>query len=359
MNKKPTIKDIARAANVSTTAVSLALNNRPRIGPETRERILGIARGLNYRPNIVARSLVSRRSQTIGLIITTILNPFYPELAKGIEDKARERGYSIILCSTNEDLELEKYQVENLRSKGVDGIIFSSVKTKDPNIDSLYEERFPFILVNRRIHDPSLDKKIDYVVLDNASGAYQAMEHLYNLGHRRIGILAGPLNTSTAAERTEGARKFLRKSRIGWDPRLLVVCHYSKEKAYEATGRLLSQKHRPTAIFAENDYMALGARDAILDAGLKLPEDVALLGFDDIAESALKGVEITTISQKKYDMGTLAVGVLIDKIEKGSLRMANQIILEPELVIRASCGYRLRKENSIPRARRSGRTAGG
>jgi len=355
MTKKPTIKDIARAAKVSTTAVSMALNNRPRIGPETRERILRIVKELNYRPNIVARSLVSRRSQTIGLIITTILNPFYPELAKGIEDKALELGYSIILCSTNQDLALEKYHIENLRSKGVDGFIFSSVKIKDPNVYALFEERFPFILVNRRIHDPSLDKKIDYVVLDNSSGAYQAMEHLYNLGHHRIGILAGPLNTSTAAERTEGAKRFLKKNRIGWDPGLLIVCHYSKEKAYEATRKLLAQKHPPTAIFAENDYMALGARDAILDAGLKLPEDMALVGFDDIVETALKGVEITTISQKKYDMGTLAVKVLIDKIEQGSLRMANQIILEPELVIRASCGYRLREEVSSRSGRRSGK----
>jgi LacI family transcriptional regulator len=351
MNQKLTIKDIARVAKVSPTAVSLALNNRPRISTETRERILRISKELKYRPNIAARSLVNKKSQTIGLVITSIMNPFYPELTKGIEDKAFEAGYNIIFCSTNEDLKLEKYHIENLLSKGVDGIIFSSVKTRDPNIYPLFEERYPFILVNRRIHDPSLDKKIDYVVLDNASGAYQAVEHLYKLGHRRIGILAGPLNTSTAAERTDGARRLFKEYGLRWDPTLFRVCNYSKELAYRATQKLLSLRNPPTAIFCENDYMALSARDAILDKGLRIPGNMALMGFDDIAETALKGVEITTVSQKKYEMGTLAVKVLIDKIERGSPRMASQIILEPELIIRKSCGYRPRGAVSSPRRR--------
>jgi LacI family transcriptional regulator len=338
MNKKATIKDIARSARVSATAVSLALNNRPRIGAETRERILRIAKELNYRPNLAARSLVSRQTQTIGLIITTITNPFYAELAKGIEDKAFELGYSIIFCSTNEDVKLEEFHVNNLRGKGVDGIIFSSVKNDDPNLLPLLEDQFPFILVNRRIHDPALKKRIDYVVLDNYAGAFQIMDHLYGLGHRRIGILAGAMDTSTATERTEGAKKFLKERECRWDPALFAVCHYSKERAYHATQKFIGMKLPPTAIFAENDYMALGARDAILDAGWKIPEDMALVGFDDIGETALKGVEITTVSQKRYEMGALAVKVLVEKIKEGSPRMANQIILQPELIIRKSCG---------------------
>jgi LacI family transcriptional regulator len=153
IKKKPTIKDIAKVAKVSPTAVSMALNNRPRIGKETRKKILRIAKSLNYQPNFVARSLVIKRSHTIGLIITTIMNPFYPELAKGIEDKAMEMGYNVILCSTNYDLGLERFYINMLKSKGVDGIIFSSVEIKDPNIKPLVVERFPFILVNRRIHN--------------------------------------------------------------------------------------------------------------------------------------------------------------------------------------------------------------
>ena len=339
IKKRPTIRDIAKIAKVSPTAVSMALNDWPRISQETRKRILRIAKKLNYQLNYVARSLVIKRSHTIGLIITTIMNPFYPELAKGIEDKARELGYNIILCSTNYDLRLEKYDINMLRSKGVDGIIFSSVEINDPNIRPLVEDRFPFILVNRRIFHRTLDKKIDYIVLDNFSGGYTAMEHLFKLGHRRIGIIAGALNISTAAERTNGAKKLLSDHGLAFDPNLIIECNFSKDLAFQATKKLLSIKERPTAIFAENDYMALGAREAILDGGLRIPEDMALVGFDDIAAAALRGVEITTISQKKYEMGSLAVKILIDKIEEEGPRMANQIMLEPKLIVRKSCGY--------------------
>lgn len=341
MKKNLTIKDIARKAKVSPTAVSMALNERPRLGKETRKKILRIAKELNYQPNFVARSLVMKRSHTLGLIITTIMNPFYPELAKGIEDKAMEFGYNIILCSTNYDMKLERYYINILRSKGADGIIFSSVEANDPNIKPLIEDHFPFVLVNRRIRNRLLDKKIDYIVLDNFSGGYMAMEHLYKLGHRRIGIIAGSLKTSTAIERTEGAKKLLKDYGLKFDPNQLMECNFSKELAYHATKKCLSMKSPPTAIFSENDYMALGVREAILDGGLKIPEDVALVGFDDIAVAALKGVEITTVSQKKYEMGALAVKILIEKIKNSGIPMSSQTILEPELIIRKSCGYRL------------------
>jgi len=341
IKKKPTIKDIAKIAKISPTAVSMALNDRPRIGSETRKKILRIAKELNYQPNYVARSLVIKRSHTIGLIITTILNPFYPELAKGVEDKAIELGYNIIVCSTNYDFKLEKYYINMLRSKGVDGIIFSSVEVNDPNIKPLVEDHFPFILVNRRIHNRLIAKKINYIVLDNFLGGYMAMEHFLKLGHQRIAIIAGALNISTAVERTEGAKKSLRDYGVKLDPNLLVECNFSKELAYHAAKKFLSMKTPPTAIFAENDFMALGARESILDSGLKIPEDMALIGFDDIALTALKGVELTTITQKKYEMGSLAVKILIDKIKNKTSSTVNQIVLEPELVIRNSCGYRL------------------
>jgi LacI family transcriptional regulator len=340
-HRKPTIKDIARVAGVSPTAVSMALNDRPRISPETRKRILRIAKGLNYQPNFVARSLVMKRSHTLGVIITTILNPFYPELAKGIEDRALELGYNIILCSTNYDIRLEKYYINMLRNKGVDGIIFSSVEVDDPNIRPLLQDRFPFVLVNRRIHHRIWDRKVDYIVLDNVSGGYMAMEHLYKLGHRRIGIVIGGLNISTAIERTEGAKKLLNDYGLTFDSDLVIECHFSKELAYQATKKFVAMENPPTAIFAENDYMALGSREAILDSELRIPENMALVGFDDIVPAALRGVEITTISQKKYEMGSLAAKIVIDRIRNGTASTVSQTILEPELIIRNSCGYRL------------------
>jgi LacI family transcriptional regulator len=339
--KKTTIVDISKAADVSPTTVSLALNNNPRISSETRKKILRIAKSLNYQPNLVARNLVGKKSHTLGLIITTILNPFYPELAKGIEDKAMELGYNIILCSTNYDLKLERYSIDILRSKGVDGIIFSSVEVNDFNIRPLIEDHFPFVLVNRRIHNRLLDKKLDYVVQDNVSGGYLAVEHLLKLGHRRIGVITGGLNVSTAVERTDGAKKALKDWGIKFEPDLLIECTFSKELAYEATRRFISMRKPPTAIFAENDFMAVGAREALLEAGLRIPKDIALVGFDDISIAALKGVELTTINSRKYEMGSMGLQILIEKIEDREASMVNQIILQPELVIRKSCGYSL------------------
>ena len=339
---RPTIKDIANIVGVSPTAVSMALNGNRRISEETRKKILQAARDIHYHPNIVARSLVKKKSNTIGLIITSILNPFYPELAKGIEDEALNRGYSIILCSTNYDLNLEKYYINILRSKGVDGIIFSSAESKDPNIKPLVEDEFPLILVNRKIFHRSLSKQVDFIAIDNVSGGYLAMKHLYQMGHDRIGVIAGKMTTSTAIERTEGVNRFLAEVGIKSDPNLRIECHFSKEMAYNGTKKLLSARKPPTAIFAENDFMALGVREAILNSGLRIPEDVALVGFDDIACCDLKGIEITTVSQKKYEMGSLAVKTLIDKCENRSISMVNQITLDPELIIRNSCGFRLR-----------------
>ena len=339
MKNKPTIKDIAKLAGVSATTVSMALNHHPRISRKTRDRIVAIAEELQYYPNYVARSLVGRQSKTLGLIITSIMNPFYPELAKGIVDKAMELGYNVILCSTSYDPGLQKYFIDLLRSKGVDGIVFSSVESDDPDIQPLVEDHFPFVLVNRRIHSPELEKRIDYAVLDNFSGGYMAMQHLNKLGHRRVAIVAGSFAVSTAMERTEGAKRAMADGGLVIEPELIVECHFSMEKAYEAARNLLAREAPPTAIFAQNDYMALGVREAVFDAGLSIPEDIALVGFDNIAASALRGVELTTISQKKYEMGTIAIEILCKRI-KDSAAPVSQIVLQPEILIRKSCGYR-------------------
>jgi LacI family transcriptional regulator len=341
MIKKRTIKDIAKVAKVSAPAVSMVLRNHPRIGFKTRQRILKIAKRMNYQPNFIARSLVTKKTKTIGLIITSILNPFYPELAKGVEDKAMELGYQIILCSTNYDLKLEKYFINDLQNRGVDGIIFSSVEVHDPNIQSLTKDKFPFILINRRTYNKAINKKSNYIILNNVLGGYIATEHLYRLGHHRIGIIAGDFNASTAIERLEGTKKFFKKAKMQFDNRLVVEARFSKELAYQRAKQILTMKNPPTAIFAQNDYMALGAREAILDLGFKIPEDIALIGCDNISISGLKGIEITTIGQKKYEMGKLGAEILIERIENENSGKVRQIMLEPDLIIRNSCGFKL------------------
>lgn len=342
MRRHTTIKDIAKVAGVSHTTVYRALNDKPRISQSTKEQIISIAREFNYQPNVLAQSLVSGRTKTLGLVITTIVNPFYPELAKGIEDTARSLGYSIILCCTNFDISLEKQYIDMLRSRGVDGIIFTSAHIRDPNITRLVEDGFPLILVNRRVHGDPLMDSINYVVVENAKGGFLAIEHLIRMGHERIGIISGPSDSSPAVERLEGARRAF--TEYGLDPGELLVLEgdFLKSSGYEAAKKFLAMRDSPSAIFGINDYMALGALEAILDSGLKVPEDIALIGFNDIEFSSLKAIELTTIGQKKYEMGSIAVHTLIERIEKGDGDRARQITLEPELIVRKSCGYHLR-----------------
>lgn len=341
VRKKVTIKDIAKIAGVTTTTVSMALNNRPRISAATREKILKIAKELDYKPDLLARSLISRRSYTIGLVINNISDPFFPELAQGIEEKANELGYSVILCNINRSLRTEGERIDMLRSKGVDGIICTTTLVDDLHIKKLVDDHFPFVLINRRHYDPELADKIDYVVLDNFSGGYSVLRHLYRLGHDRIAQLMGHIKTSTVIERKEGALQAMKDCGLKYDPRLMIECEYLFSRAYDAAKRLLKMKNPPTAIFAHDDNMALGAREAILQAGLRIPQDMALVGFDNICTTSLTGIELTTIGQKKYEMGELGVKILVDKLEKEVPRMVNHVVLKDEMLIRKSCGFHL------------------
>jgi LacI family transcriptional regulator len=343
MGKKVTIKDIARMANVSHTTVSRALNNKSRIRNETKEKILSIAEGLNYRPNFIARSLVMKRTKTLGLVITTIANPFYTELALGIETTARGLGYNIILCFTHSDLSIEKQYVDMLQSKGVDGIIFTSAHMEDPNILGLAEDGFPMILVNRRTYHPVVKEKVDYVGVDNVLGGYLAVEHLIKLGHSRIGVIGGSSESSVGFERLEGGKRALKTYSLEERPDYFLGGDFLKGSGYQGGMRFLEMGEPPTAIFAANDYMALGAYEAVVEKGLRVPGEMALIGFNDIEFTLMRGIELTTIGQKKYEMGAVAVKTLVEKIERRELSPSTrEIILEPELIIRKTCGFHLK-----------------
>ncbi len=342
MIKKVTIKDIARMANVSHTTVSRALNDKSRIRNETKEKILAIVRELNYQPNFIARSLVMRRTKTLGLVITTIANPFYTELALGIESTARSLGYNIILSFTHSDLSIEKESIDMLRSKGVDGMILSSAHMEDPNIVKLAEEEFPIVLVNRKTYHPMVTEKVDYVGVDNLLGGLIAVEHLIRLGHQKIGVIGGSSESSVGFERLQGGMKALETYGLKPMPHYFLEGNFLKESGYQGGIRFLSMSEPPSAIFATNDYMALGAYQAVIERGLKVPEEVAIVGFNDIEFTAMKGIELTTIGQKMYEMGTLAVKTLVENIEGRKTGPSKKIFLEPELVIRKTCGFHLR-----------------
>jgi LacI family transcriptional regulator len=341
MKKRVTIKDVAKMANTSVAAVSMSLNNRPGIGEEKRKKIIEVAKKAGYQPSLVAKALVNKRSYLIGLIIKDISDQFFAELAKGVEDKAKEHDYSTILCTTDGISKTQENYLDMLCSRGVDGIIISTVVAEDPHIEFLVDEKIPFVCINRIPLVPSLKKKSEYIIMDNYSAGYKGIEHLWRLGHDKIAIITGSLNASNAIDSLNGSKAALKTFGVKISKRYIKEGKYSHQEAYLICKRLMKSKNPPTAVFAHDDNMAIGAREAILDAGLEIPKDLALMGIDNIKIGALTGVELTSISQKKYEMGSMGVKILINRIEERVPHMIEKIVLDAELIIRNTCGYHM------------------
>lgn len=347
-----TIKDVARVAKVSPSTVSLVMNNKPGVRDDTRYRVHKIAEALNYRPNLVARSLVKGRSHAIALLITSALNPIFPEMAAGMDAVLRKHGYSLSIISTHGDVKLEATEIERIKARGIDGIITSDALIDSENLKQLVKTGYPVVSILRRVYGC---EELDFVVVDGVKGGYLAAEHLIRMGHTRIGIIKGPLNTSTGIERAEGAMKAMEDYGIPARGDLMYQGDFFKESGYIGTQQFLglSPKRRPTAIFAVNDEMALGAFEAMWDAGLRVPRDVALVGFNNVATTALRSIEITTVSQNKQEMGRLGVKRLIDRIEKNrGYRKPYRVTLEPRLIVRKSCGFSASSGYVIPASKR-------
>ena len=342
--KKATVKDIARAANVSPTAVSLVLQDHgtSRVGAETRKRILEIVEKLNYRPNYTARSLVKNESQTLGLVINTLLKPFYSELAQDIIDRAQEHGYGVTAGSVRDGLEDEKRAINDLLDRGVDGLIVCSAYRRDPVVLDVVNSGVSVVLANRTIDDEIGSPMVDYVGIDNKRGAFLAVDHLLQLGHRRIALITGPQELSTGHDRLMGARAAFEGRHVDFDEALVFQGDFNRTSGYRLTMEMLALSERPTALFAASDHMAIGALEALREKGLQAPGDMAIVGFDDTEMAGLPGVDLTTVSQKKSTIGHLAVDTLIEKIRHETRQLVIRKVLEPTLVIRKTCGYRPR-----------------
>lgn len=336
--KKVTIKDISRIAGVSTAAVSIVLNGKPGVSEATRYRILRVARELNYTPNLVARSLVRRRSKSVALMITSPRNPIFPEIAAGIEEVLREHDYSLAIFSTFDDKELDAKQLENSKARGVDGIIVSSTLVDNPTITRFVAEEFPVVSVLRHVHDC---EELDFVIVDNFKGGYMAAEHLARIGHKRIAVISGPNNTSTGIERFKGGVQALKDYGIPFGSEYVYSGDFFREHGYLGTHYFLSlpKRKRPSAIYSCNDDMALGALEALLDCGLKVPDDMAVIGFNNVEATSMRAIDLSTIDQYAHAMGRIAAQRLIEKLEGEVKGGVFRKVLEPRLVIRGSCGY--------------------
>ncbi|HID89624.1 MAG TPA: LacI family transcriptional regulator [Anaerolineales bacterium] len=336
---RPTSRDVARLAGVSRTTVSLVLNNVPdvKISPETRQRVLDAARQLNYYPDISARRLVSGKTHTVALVWhrgpdSTYRDAFLPGLLQGITRAARHYGYHLLFRPIDPDDPDDVY-VELARGHHTDGLVLSGPRADDPHLLDLYQDGFPLVL-----HGQLPGTDIPSVDVDNVRGAIQAVRHLLALGHRRIGMITNaPLAYISSRQRLDGYRQALEEAGLPYDPELVRFGDFDEESGREAMLSLLDLPTPPTGIFVASDMVAIGALRAILDQGLRVPEDIAIVGFDDIAAARFVSPPLTTIRVPAFALGWTAGELLIRIIEHDRPEQT-QVLLETDLIVRRSCG---------------------
>ena len=332
---QPTLKQLAARAGVHPSTVSRVANRDPalRIAPATRERIERLLRETQYRPNGIARSLKLRHTFVLGVVVPDVTNPFFASMYRGIEDAALPSGYSVVLCNTDGSPERERAQLQMLLERRVDGFILASAYLNDANVRRLRSEGIPHVLVNRY----SDEREDAFVGSDDLAGARMATEHLISLGHTRIGHLCGPRTISTSALRLRGYQAALTTAGLAFDPQLVVESGYREEGGQRAAERLLRlpPDRRPSAIYAINDLAALGVYSATRRLGLRIPQDVAVAGYNDITDAGRLDPPLTTIQVPVLEMGVVAAGILIEQVETGLLS-SRRVVFAPQLVVRGS-----------------------
>jgi DNA-binding LacI/PurR family transcriptional regulator len=327
--------DIAREAAVSQSTVSRVLNNSPRISHATTRRVLEAAERLGYTPNAAARTLITGKSNLIGLVLSNITNAFYPQVIEAVVATAEENDYNVLLCNTQEDRELQSSYLQLLIEHQVDGaILTSSLLDSQPLFDKAPMGRIPLVLVNRTV--PNL--AADSVRLDNHGAGRIVAEHLAKLGHRRLAFVGGLEPTSTNTNRLQGFRDTLTGLGIGLPGDHVVHGQYTRESGYALARQLIGLTPRPTAFFCANDEVALGAMDAIIDAGLTIPGDIAVVGVDDTPAASLRQVSLTTVRQPATEMGRRAMELLLERIRDRPGSDHIEIVLRPRLIVRKTCG---------------------
>jgi len=330
-----TLKELGRLAGVHPSTVARVLNDDPRqrVSDEVRQRIVTLAREHGYQPNHIARSLRTKRSYVIGTIIPDIANPFFAVVFRGIEDKLAEYDYSVILANTDDDAEREARGISMMRGRQVDGLVLATARRDDPAIGELVEARFPFVLVNR--DTDSLPAHA--VVPADYDGAVTAVQYLASLGHRRIAHISGADGVSTGHLRRMGYLDAISRLELPHDPRLLVDGSFREPGGYAAMRQLLALEEPPTAVFAVNDLAAAGALRAIREAGLEVPRDLSLMGFNDLPTAMQTTPNLTSMHIPLHAMGVAAAERLLHVV-LGDEVPREPVILPAELIPRESTG---------------------
>jgi len=332
-----TLKSIAERSRVSVSTASRVLTGKAaeyRISDETAAAVTAVAKELGYMPNLLASGLRLRKTRTIGLVIPDISNPFFSNVARTIERTARSHAYSIILCDSEEDTELEAKALVLLQTRKVDGLLIFPVGQDASHIQDVRARNVPMVLIDRLL--PSV--RCPAIASDNYRGAREAVSYLYAHGHRTIACIQGLPNTSSTQERVRGYRDALVEHGIAMDASLLVGNNFGEENGYVEAKLLLSREQRPTAIFALGNLIALGVLRALSEENLRVPHDVSLIAFDDQPYFSYLSTPVTTIAQQNAEIGQIAVKLLLDEMEGGRLREEGTMLLPTRLVVRKSVG---------------------
>ncbi len=327
-----TIKDVAKTAGVSTTTVSHVINKTRFVSEKLRERVNQAITELNYQPYGLARSLRKKQSGAIGIVIPDNANPFFAEVVRGVEDTCFDNGYSVFLCNSDGEPTKERNYLNLLVEKGVDGLVLVSTGDDREAMRLLENREIPKVIVDREISGLHMDS----VLVNNKQGGYDAAKHLMELGHRNIGCITGPSNVTPSGLRIKGFRKALEESGLRLDERMVVTGDFKSEGGREGFKKLMRGAVVPTAIFACNDMMAIGALNAARELGVTVPERVSLVGFDDIALASLVIPNLTTVAQPKYELGETGAELLLKRIDDRE-RPETGIVLETRLIKRDTC----------------------
>jgi LacI family transcriptional regulator len=332
-----TIRDVARLSGVSPMTVSRVINDSERVSPETRRRVEQAISELGYVPSRLARGLSRQRTGTLAVIVPDVANPFFTAVVRAAEEVARRADYQVILCDTRADLSVERGVVDELIAHRAEGIVIAPVSDRSaPQLRRLAEFGVPFVLIDRTI--PGID--CDVVLGDSAGGARRLVEHLISLGHRRIGFIVESGDVSTARDRRSGYEAALSSAGIPLDPALIAQAAPDPAGGSAGMGLLLELDEAPTAVFTVNNLVALGAIEAVRAAGLEVPDDVALVCFDDIEYASRLYPFLTAMEQPAQTFGTLGTQLLLERIEGRGPERSHEVVLPGEFIIRRSCGAR-------------------
>ena len=331
---KISIIDVAREAGVAVSTVSNALSGKTIVKESTRERVQAAADRLGYRVSVVARSLRMQRTFTLGVLLADVANPSSPDFLRGIEDIADQEQCSLLVCNTDGQLEKQLVQMRVLLDRRVDGLVLLSQHCEQPEVRALLDGSTPYVMLQRR----SLGHQDSYVGANNEEGIGAAVKHLVILGHQRIGLIRGPLDSSTADERYHAYLHALKAHNLPPAPEWVVQGDYHVSGGYQAAKQFFAMSPRPTAILAANDMSAIGVMNAAHEAGLRIPQDFSLIGLDDIEMASFSPINLTTIALQRREMGAAATAMVLKMVRQKSLPKPKQKIFPMKLIVRGSTG---------------------